>query len=56
MHLEHHNVLSDRQHGFHKKRSCESQLILIVNDLAKSIDDSRQIDAILLEFSKPFDN
>ena len=24
-HLEHHNVLTDRQHGFRKNRSCETQ-------------------------------
>jgi len=54
-HLEHHNVLPDQQHGFRKTRSCESQLILTIDDLAKSIDDSRQTDAILIDFSKAFD-
>jgi len=54
-HLEHHNILSDQQQGFHKTRSCESQLLLTINDLAKSIDKSSQIDAILLDFTKAFD-
>jgi len=54
-HLEHHNILSDQQQGFHKTRSCESQLLLTINDLAKSIDKSSQIDAILFDFTKAFD-
>ena len=29
-HLESHNILSDAQHGFRKKRSCVSQLVLAV--------------------------
>jgi len=44
-HLEHHCILSDQQHGFRKGRSCETQLILTVNDLAKGIDDLSQVDA-----------
>ena len=47
--------MTDLQHGFRKGRFCESQLIITVNDLAKGIDDSSQIDAILLDFSKAFD-
>ena len=33
-HLEKHRILTDAQHGFRKKRSCESQLMLTVQDLA----------------------
>jgi hypothetical protein len=36
--LEHHNLLSDLQHGFRKKRSTESQLNLTVQDLAADLD------------------
>ena len=54
-HLEHHNLLSDLQHRFRKKRSTESQLILTVQDLAADFDKGQQIDAVLLDFSKAFD-
>ena len=54
-HLDHHNILSDSQYGFRKKRSCDSQLILIIQDLASSLEDGEQIDAVLLDFSKAFD-
>lgn len=43
------------QHGFRKKRSCETQLALAVQDLAKGLDDGEQLDVILLDFAKAFD-
>ena len=54
-HLDRNNILTDAQHGFRKRRSCESQLILTVKDLASSLDLKEQIDLILLYFSKAFD-
>jgi hypothetical protein len=53
--FEDQNILTDYQHGFRKKRWCESQLITTIQDLASGIDSSTQIDAILLDFSKAFD-
>ena len=44
-----------KAHGFRKRRSCDTQLIVTINNLAKSLDKSEQIDAILLDFSKAFD-
>ena len=54
-HLDKFNILTDAQHGFRKARSCESQLITTIEDLAKSIDDTTQTDVILLDFAKAFD-
>ena len=54
-HLEAHGILSDQPHGFQKRRSCESQLILTLQDLAAGMDEGQQIDAIHLDFSKAFD-
>ena len=50
-HLENLNILTDYQHGFRKHRSWETQLIQTVDDLAKSLHDAGQIDAVL-DFSK----
>ena len=47
-------LLTDSQHGFRKRRSTETQLILSIDDLAKSLD-VEQMDCILLDFSKTFD-
>jgi hypothetical protein len=53
--FEEHDFLTDFQHWFRKKRSCESQLITTIQDLAMSIENNTQIDAVLLDFSKAFD-
>ena len=54
-HLDQHKLLSDSQHGFRKRRSCETQLIITIQDIAAALEDGEQIDAILLDFSKAFD-
>ena len=54
-HFERNNILTDCQHGFRKHISCETQLILTINDLSRGLNDKQQIDAILLDFSKAFD-
>ena len=37
-HLDEHKLLSDRQNAFRKNRSCETQLITVINDKAKILD------------------
>ena len=54
-HYEGSKILTDCQHGFRKKRSCETQLISLVHDITKSLEAGHQIDMILLDFSKAFD-
>ena len=54
-HLEKFDILTNAQHGFRKKRSCETQLIKTVHDLASSLNSSEQVDSIILDFSKAFD-
>jgi hypothetical protein len=54
-HLSQNNLLSDNHHGFRARRSCETQLITTVQELAKNMSSGKQIDAILLDLSKAFD-
>ncbi len=54
-HFDTHEILTDFQHGFRKQRSCESQLIITVDELAHNLDAGLQTDLILLDFSKAFD-
>ena len=54
-HLDKHNILCHNQHGFRKGKSCETQLIGIVDDLASSLNNNEQTDLIFLDFSKAFD-
>ncbi len=55
MHYDTNSILTDAQHGFRRRRSCESQLLITVDSLAKTLDARQQIDIILLDFSKAFD-
>ncbi len=55
-HFDHYSILTEKQHGFRSKHSCESQLILTVNDLAQCLDDKSQIDMIIMDFTKAFDS
>ena len=43
------------QHGFRKKRSCETQLLETVNDLTGALDAGYEADILFLDFSKAFD-
>ena len=45
----------DLQHGFRAKRSCETQLVMLVEDLARGCTEGKQTDLILLDFGKAFD-
>jgi len=49
------NIFYELQHGFREKRSCESLLLMLVDDLFKSVYKKRQTDLILLDFSNVFD-
>ena len=53
-HFTNHNVLFDRQHGFRARRSCESQLISLTQELHEHLEKKSQIDLIVLDFSKAF--
>jgi hypothetical protein len=54
-HLDIHKILSDSQHGFRARRSSETQLLETFDDITKRAANNKQIDIILLDFSKTFD-
>ena len=54
-HLDEHKLLSEKQHAFRKWHSCETQLITVIDDWAKILDNQGQIDTIILDFEKAFD-
>ena len=53
--LDKNNILYDLQHGFRKNRSCESQLIMTIEDLASNLNNHLQTDLAILDFAKAFD-
>ena len=54
-HLDQHKILSKFQHGFRKFFSCETQLLVTLQDLLSFRDKNIQIDMAVLDFSKAFD-
>ena len=54
-HLASHKILSDTQHGFMKRRSCDLQLPLALNDFARGLEDKSQTDIIFLDLAKAID-
>ena len=54
-HLENIEILYNLQHGFRKARSCETQRIDFIQELAKSNNCNTQTDLIIMGFAKSFD-
>jgi hypothetical protein len=54
-HLDRNTILTDCQHGFRARRSCDTQLLSLKHELAISLDSGIQQDLIILYFSKAFD-
>ena len=49
------DIFYKMQHGIREKRSCEAQLIMLIDELAKNMQMGKQTDLILLDFNKAFD-
>ena len=54
-HFDKHKVLTNRNHGFRKGYSCETQLTITVDELCRNLDRGLQTDVAILDFSKAFD-
>ena len=54
-HVDEQGLMYDLQRGFRERRSCETQLIMLIEDLARNASLDKQTDIILLDFSKAFD-
>ena len=54
-HLETHQILCPNQFGFRAEHSCESQLLVTINDFAYAFNSKLQVDIGILDFSKAFD-
>jgi len=47
--------LYEGQHGFRPGYSCKSQVVMVCQDIADSLDEGFRTDAIIIDFSKAFD-
>ena len=50
------NLYCKCQHGFRKGRSCITQLLEVMDDFSKFIDEGVSFDVIYLDFKKAFDS
>ena len=53
--LEEHDLLSSRQHGFMKGRSCLTNLLTSLETITTALDEGSGIDVIYLDYAKAFD-
>ena len=49
-HANDHNILYGLQHGFRGGRSCETQLVEFINDLANNMQNGGQTDVAIMDF------
>ncbi|KAK7103646.1 hypothetical protein V1264_018511 [Littorina saxatilis] len=54
-HLEKNKILTNLNHGFRSGYSCETQLVVTLQDLCRNYDNGKQTDIAILDFSKAFD-
>ena len=54
-HLETNNIICSNQFGFRNGHSCESQLLLTIDDFARALNNRLQVDIGILDLSKAFD-
>ena len=52
---EENNILCPAQHGFRRNRSCESQLIGLIDELSDDLENGKQVDILVMDFAKAFD-
>ena len=54
-HFDENIILTDNQHGFRRGRSCETQLLELVEELTTNLESGKQTDVRIMDFSKSFD-
>lgn len=55
-HFTENKLYADCQHGFRKKRSCVTQLLLVMEEFSDMMDKGQDIDVVYLDFKKAFDS
>jgi len=49
------DILYNRQHGFRRGLSCETQLCSTYHEIARYYDNNNTVHAVVLDFTKAFD-
>ncbi len=51
-HAQENDILYDLQHGFHDRRSCETQLNVFVSDVVNNMQRGKQTDVLIMDFPR----
>ena len=49
-------LFADQQHGYVPKRSCMTQLLCVIKDWTKCIDQGNSKDTVFMDYQKAFDS
>ena len=49
-HLDTYQIITDCQHSFRMRRSCETQLVTLIHELSSALDEGTQTDMVILNF------
>ena len=55
-HLERNEVISDVQHGFVQGESCQTQLLTVIEEWTKSMEERKPFDCLYFDYRKAFDS
>ena len=55
-HMMSNNLFADEQHGFVPGRSCMTQLLLVMEEWTRMLEEGKSVDVIYLDFQKAFDS
>ena len=55
VYIEDNNILTDKQHGFTKYRSCLTQLLIHIDNILDIVGNDNNADVVYLDFAKAFD-
>ena len=53
-HFDRYGILTEYNHGFRSRHSCESQLLITTHDLLTRLDRRQEVDVLVLDFSKAY--
>ena len=53
--LDRNKSITDSQHGFRSKRSCRTNLLTFMEEVAEELDSGEVVDVLYLDFQKAFD-
>ncbi len=53
-HADKYNIIYPFQHGFRKFTSCDSTYSSFIHDVTRNLDDGKQTDVLIMDFSKAF--